>query len=95
MSSEEEVSESVRSLRNNGKWLIMMLAGGHFAAAVFNKSDPRKLFENVVARNILLRFYRKETVCHKTFHRYVVRAKGGKYWRGLYCFPTGDLFFRF
>ena len=84
VSSEEEVSESVRSLRNNGKWLIMMLAGGHFAAAVFNKSVPRKLlnvaaaiFEYFVARNMLLCFCRKEIVCHKTFHRYVVRAKGG------------------
>lgn len=35
---------------------IIMLAGGHFAAAVFD---------------------RKEAVVHKTFHRYVVRAKRG------------------
>ncbi|XP_060064926.1 tRNA endonuclease ANKZF1-like [Ylistrum balloti] len=37
-------------------WAIFMAAGGHFAAAIFDKS---------------------EILVHKTFHRYVVRAKRG------------------
>ncbi|OWF38196.1 Ankyrin repeat and zinc finger domain-containing protein 1 [Mizuhopecten yessoensis] len=37
-------------------WAILMAAGGHFAAAIFDKN---------------------EILVHKTFHRYVVRAKRG------------------
>ncbi|KAM7302067.1 ankyrin repeat and zinc finger domain-containing protein 1 [Ixodes scapularis] len=38
------------------QWAILMVGGGHFAAAVFNGS---------------------ESLLHKTFHRYTVRAKQG------------------
>ena len=37
--SEEELRHCVTSLPRCGKWLVMMLAGGHFAAAVFDKYE--------------------------------------------------------
>ncbi|KAK2158961.1 hypothetical protein LSH36_161g07002 [Paralvinella palmiformis] len=52
----EALVTMVREVPQEMMWLIIMLAGGHFAAAVFRGNT---------------------VVEHKTFHRYVIRAKRG------------------
>lgn len=48
--------DTVKSIKPDDYWSIILVAAGHFAAAIF-KGDS--------------------VVTHKTFHRYVVRAKRG------------------
>lgn len=43
-------------MSTNDKWCIILVAAGHFAAAIFKG---------------------EQVIAHKTFHRYVVRAKRG------------------
>ncbi|XP_076349237.1 tRNA endonuclease ANKZF1-like isoform X2 [Tachypleus tridentatus] len=53
---QKDLVSLASQLPSQMKWLIILVGGGHFAAAVFNGT---------------------EVVCHKTFHRYTVRAKQG------------------
>jgi len=55
-SSQSELLSLVRGMPGHMTWSVIMLAGGHFAAAIFDKESM---------------------IQHKTFHRYVVRAKRG------------------
>ena len=52
-----------------GRWAILLLRGGHFAGAVYEISPSNPAKTNF--------FDRLTVVAHKTFHRYVVRAKAG------------------
>lgn len=54
--SHQDLLDKVRSIKPDDRWCIILVAAGHFAAAVF-KGD--------------------QVIEHKTFHRYVVRAKRG------------------
>ena len=75
---------SLRALRDGAKpWAVVLARGGHFAASVFDptkfaggtnsgarvEKKPRGPIENVVPPGA--------AIAHKTFHRYVVRAKAG------------------
>ncbi|CAF0932133.1 unnamed protein product [Brachionus calyciflorus] len=53
---DEDILKLVKNIKLDDMWCIILVAAGHFAAAVF-KGD--------------------QVVVHKTFHRYVVRAKRG------------------
>ncbi|XP_050522832.1 ankyrin repeat and zinc finger domain-containing protein 1-like isoform X2 [Daktulosphaira vitifoliae] len=56
ISNEKELIKSVKLLCSEPKWLIVMLGGGRFSAAIFKG---------------------EESIVHKTFHSYTVRAKQG------------------
>ncbi|PRW56664.1 Ankyrin repeat and zinc finger domain-containing 1 [Chlorella sorokiniana] len=68
----EQCLASLRTLRQRGgRWAVIMLRGGHFAAAVFNV-DPARVANPRQADKF-------EALAHKSAHRYVVRAgQGGK-----------------
>ncbi|EIE25625.1 hypothetical protein COCSUDRAFT_83632 [Coccomyxa subellipsoidea C-169] len=55
--------------RGSGHWVVLLSRGGHFAATIFNVSAPRRSGNHEAPPY--------EVVVHKTFHRYVVRAKAG------------------
>lgn len=57
----------LRSMRQAGcRWLVLLSSGGHFAAAVMDMVGGARNAEEAL-----------QVVAHKTFHRYVVRAKAG------------------
>ena len=60
------------------RWAVLMLQGGHFAAAVYEVSLPsdRVLQVDTKTHGELTDLCMRE-VQHKSFHRYVVRAKAG------------------
>ena len=75
---------ALRALRDGARpWAVVLARGGHFAASVFDptkfasgthagacvEKKPRGPIENVVPP--------ASAILHKTFHRYVVRAKAG------------------
>ena len=75
---------ALKALRDGAKpWAVVLARGGHFAASVFDptkfaggtdagrrvEKKPKGPIENVVPP--------AAAVLHKTFHRYVVRAKAG------------------
>lgn len=79
----------MKSLCSEQKWLIVMLGGGRFSAAIFKGFllniikflFPSKFicFIWIVLKlncNLFL-FLGKEAIVHKTFHSYTVRAKQG------------------
>ena len=80
--------EALRALRSDPSrpWVVLLARGGHFAGAVF---DPRKLGGGTgaderqqkggegVRGGPLALVPPACAVAHKTFHRYVVRAKAG------------------
>ena len=63
-------------------WIVILSRGGHFAASVF---DPTKFAggssadqrEHSAAQGRAAAITPAAAVAHKTFHRYVVRAKAG------------------
>ncbi|GAX75474.1 hypothetical protein CEUSTIGMA_g2917.t1 [Chlamydomonas eustigma] len=75
-SLQEQLKQLVSATASTQLWVVIMLRGGHFAAAVLRRS-----------RNAAAAGARKfvldpagdpfEVVDHRTFHRYVVRAKAG------------------
>jgi hypothetical protein len=65
----------LRALREGGgRWAIVLYRGGHFAAAVYDVVPPRPgaAVKTAAAVEALFR-----EVDHRSFHRYVVRAKAG------------------
>lgn len=60
------------------RWAVVMLQGGHFAGAVYDVARPsdRALDSPTKSLGELIELCLKE-VQHKSFHRYVVRAKAG------------------
>ena len=65
-------------MENAQRWAVIMLQGGHFAAAVYEVVRPsdRALHADSKTHGELTDLCMKE-VQHKSFHRYVVRAKAG------------------
>ncbi|CAL5219276.1 g1077 [Coccomyxa viridis] len=70
--SSKELTGSVRALRERpGHWAVILSRGGHFAATLFNVHvKPGK----GQGKHETSPF---EVITHKTFHKYVVRAKAG------------------
>lgn len=60
------------------QWAVIMLQGGHFAACVYSIESPseRVLQRTDKASHEIAELSMKE-IAHKSFHRYVVRAKAG------------------
>lgn len=54
--SQQDLLTMVKSIKSEDGWCIILIAAGHFAAAIFKG---------------------EQVLAHKTFHRYVVRAKRG------------------
>lgn len=64
--------------QSGGKWAIILSRGGHFAAAVLNVTPPSSSAsskQNLTTAQISAAVL--STVCHKSLHTYVVRAKAG------------------
>eukprot|EP00873_Tetraselmis_striata_P024606 jgi/Tetstr1/444870/TSEL_032712.t1 len=53
-----------------GRWVVVLASGGHFAAALFQWQETKGKGGRPGAAQ-------PEALLHKTFHRYVVRAKAG------------------
>ena len=78
---------ALRSLRADDAkpWIVVLSRGGHFAAAVFDPSkfaggadaDERHARHDGKIAGTLDAVPPASAVAHKTFHRYVVRAKAG------------------
>lgn len=68
----EQILGALRTLRQQGgRWAVIMLRGGHFAAGVFNV-DPARVANPRQPDKF-------EALAHKSAHRYVVRAgQGGR-----------------
>ena len=67
--SADQCLAALRGLRQHGgRWAVVMLRGGHFAAAVFGL-DPARVGNPRQADKF-------ETLAHKSAHRYVVRWGG-------------------
>ena len=65
---------ALRALRlSGGRWAVVMLRGGHFAAAVFTV-DPARVANPRQPDKF-------EALAHKSAHRYVVRWAGGMWSR--------------
>lgn len=67
------VTERLRALRDGGvagRWAVVLASGGHFAAAVFQ-------WKEVKGKGGKASSSQPEAILHKTFHKYVVRAKAG------------------
>eukprot|EP00198_Chlamydomonas_reinhardtii_P013555 XP_001702892.1 predicted protein [Chlamydomonas reinhardtii] len=74
-SGPQELLGELRRLRGAaGKWVVVLLRGGHFAATVFKAREGRAANPGKHDADALEGF---DVVAHKTFHRYVVRAKAG------------------
>ncbi|EFJ43803.1 hypothetical protein VOLCADRAFT_106637 [Volvox carteri f. nagariensis] len=74
-SSPGELLGELRRLRAAcGSWMVVLLRGGHFAATVFKAREARPLNSAKHDTDGLDCF---DVTAHKTFHRYVVRAKAG------------------
>ncbi|KAG2440909.1 hypothetical protein HXX76_003762 [Chlamydomonas incerta] len=74
-SGPQELLGELRRLRGAaGKWVVVLLRGGHFAATVFKAREGRAANPGKHDADGLECF---DVVAHKTFHRYVVRAKAG------------------
>ncbi|GLI65482.1 hypothetical protein VaNZ11_009020 [Volvox africanus] len=74
-SSPAEMLGELRRLRGAcGSWMVVLLRGGHFAATVFKARETRAVNSAKHDTDGLTGF---DVVAHKTFHRYVVRAKAG------------------
>ncbi|GIL44599.1 hypothetical protein Vafri_2123 [Volvox africanus] len=74
-SSSGELLGELRRLRAAcGSWMVVLLRGGHFAATVFKARETRAVNTAKHDTDGLSGF---DVVAHKTFHRYVVRAKAG------------------
>lgn len=56
-------------LSNQSRWAIILSRGGHFAAAIYDIIPPKN--SNVNPRPEI------QEIVHKSFHKYVVRAKAG------------------
>lgn len=65
-SHEALLAELARLRASKGQFVVVLMRGGHFAAAVFRAKPPTRIKEPTFAD-----LY--EVVAHKTFHRYVVR----------------------
>ncbi|CAL8460734.1 g265 [Coccomyxa elongata] len=61
----------LRLRQEKGHWVVLLSRGGHFAATIFNVSIARPSGQGKHETPPY------EVVMHKTFHRYVVRAKAG------------------
>ena len=71
---ETAAVERLRGLAASGwRWMVVLCSGGHFAAAVF---DMRKLAGATGAKGGPA-VPKAAALAHKTFHRYVIRAKSG------------------
>jgi len=66
------------AMRSTQQWAVIMLQGGHFASAVDEVSPPsdKVLADDAKAHEDVAELAMRE-VRHKSFHRYVVRAKAG------------------
>ncbi|KAG2450545.1 hypothetical protein HYH02_005046 [Chlamydomonas schloesseri] len=74
-SGPQQLLGELRRLRAAaGKWVVVLLRGGHFAATVFKAREGRAANPGKHDADGLEGF---DVVAHKTFHRYVVRAKAG------------------
>ncbi|GLC32961.1 hypothetical protein PLESTM_000008700 [Pleodorina starrii] len=74
-SSPGELLGELRRLRAGcGSWMVVLLRGGHFAATVFKARETRAGSGAKQEPEGLEGF---DVTAHKTFHRYVVRAKAG------------------
>mmetsp|Transcript_6326 Transcript_6326/g.13979 ORF Transcript_6326/g.13979 Transcript_6326/m.13979 type:complete len:643 (+) Transcript_6326:35-1963(+) len=70
--THEQLLDSLqRCAKSQAPWVVVLLRGGHFAAAVLK---PRAVPSSSAKGDVPEPF---EVVAHKTFHRYVVRAKAG------------------
>lgn len=64
-------------MQRSQQWAVVMLQGGHFAAAVYDVVCPSaKVLAADKTQDEMVELCLKE-VRHKSFHRYVVRAKAG------------------
>eukprot|EP00884_Botryococcus_braunii_P011078 jgi/Botrbrau1/19972/Bobra.0059s0087.1 len=61
--------------RRRGPWLVLLSAGGHFAGAVFDPNPNPNAGQRTSGPNHAVPSL--PLLAHKTFHRYVVRAKAG------------------
>lgn len=60
-------------------WTVIMIGGGHFAAAVF-QGISFNVQRNILYTGIIRKYLSAldgEPIVHKTFHSYTVRAKQG------------------
>eukprot|EP00889_Picochlorum_renovo_P001312 jgi/Picre1/28342/NNA_003748.t1 len=71
-------TETLRMKKEAQQWAVIMFQGGHFAACVYSIESPS---ENVLQRTDKASHEIAELsmteIAHKSFHRYVVRAKAG------------------
>lgn len=66
------------SMEKTQRWAVVMLQGGHFAAAVYELSRPSdRVLHAVEKTHGELTDLCINEIQHKSFHRYVVRAKAG------------------
>jgi len=65
--TDMQLLASLQQLRGSrGRWALLMLRGGHFAAAVVQLKDTSGVKKGHAQEPF-------DVVAHKTFHRYVVR----------------------
>lgn len=67
-----------------GRWAIILFRGGHFSAAIFDVRPPKPSKSTTTSSSSALGKYSAAAVdaslspiAHKSFHKYVVRAKAG------------------
>lgn len=63
-----DMESAFHELKDMQQWCVILAKGGHFAAACFEKCNSRKQTCKEPQFTVKV---------HKTFHRYVVRAKAG------------------
>ncbi|GFR47196.1 hypothetical protein Agub_g8788 [Astrephomene gubernaculifera] len=77
-STPPQLLGELRRLRAGaGCWMVVLLRGGHFAATVFKAREGRVAPQAPKTQADPEGMEGLEVVAHKTFHRYVVRAKAG------------------
>ncbi|KAK9810484.1 hypothetical protein WJX72_011395 [[Myrmecia] bisecta] len=70
--TDVDAGQQLAGLRSSpGTWAVILSRGGHFVAAIF-ALKPAQPKQQSKEQPLLF-----EVVAHKTFHRYVVRAKAG------------------
>ena len=85
--SQQQLLANLQALSTSqGRWVVILAQGGHFAASVFEKPSHRPAQQS--KKDIPL----FDAVEHKTFHRYVIRCPNK--WHVLFVsqlFPAGAL----
>ncbi len=76
--TSHELISNAKSLTNTDQWCIILVNAGHFAFAIY-KGLGHQAWTSYVGKKLIRLFNlaSDEIIVHKTFHRYVIRAKNG------------------